>query len=63
MLDSEILEYLKKHNYAVDAQDCLGKVLNTSRQILDEVYDPKTGLMTLKTPDSLFVFKWNLGKP
>lgn len=63
MLDSEIFEYLNKHNYAVDAQDCLARVLNTSRQIIDEVYDSETGLMTLTTPDNLFVFKWVLGKP
>lgn len=63
MVDTEIIEYLRKHNFTVDVQDCLMKVLNTSRQIIDTIYDFDTGMMTIKTPDHSFIFKWNLGKP
>lgn len=62
MSDSQIIEYLKKHNYVVDAQDCLMKVLNTSRQIINADYNFQNGMMTLITPDNKFIFKWNLGK-
>lgn len=63
MADSEIFDYLNNHNFIVDAQDCLIKVLNTSHQIIDRNYDFDTGMMTITTPDNAFVFKWNLGKP
>ncbi len=63
MTDLEIKQYLDKNNWAVDAQDCLMKVLNTSRQILDTIYNFKTGMMTIITPSNKFTFKWNLGKP
>lgn len=63
MLDTEILDYLAKHNFAVDAQDCLMRVLNTSRQITERNYDFNTGMMTIRTADNVFTFKWNLGKP
>lgn len=39
MSDEEIEEYLTRNNYAVDAQDCLMKVLNTSRQIIERNYE------------------------
>lgn len=61
MQDAEIKEYLAKNNYAVDAQDCLMKVFNTSRQIIDSDYDFDTSLMTLTTPDNIFTFLWKLG--
>jgi len=63
MADAEILEYLKRHNFEVEAQDCIAKVLNTSRQIINRDYDFDTGMMTLTTPDNSFVFKWILGRP
>lgn len=63
MLDSEIKTYLEKHNYSVKAQDCIIKVLNTSRQIHTAKYDSETGTMTLITPDNKFLFKWILGNP
>lgn len=63
MSDNEILDYLIQHNYIVDAQDCLMKVFNTSRQIIDTNYNFETGMMAIRTPDNSFIFKWNLGKP
>lgn len=62
MSDSQIIEYLEKHNYVVDAQDCLMKVFNTSRQIIDSNYDFITDIMTIITPDNVFKFQWKLGK-
>lgn len=62
MLDEEINEYLTKHNFAVDAQDCIMKVFNTSRQIIDSNYDFITDIMTIITPDNVFKFQWKLGK-
>lgn len=58
MSDIEINEYLSKHNFAVNAQDCLMKVFNTSKQIVDSNYDFITGMMTIKTPDNVFTFRW-----
>lgn len=63
MTDLEIKQYLEENNWAVDAQDCLMKVLNTSHQIMETDYDFATELMTIKTPDNKFVFKWILGRP
>lgn len=63
MTDLEIKQYLEENNWAVDAQDCLMKVLNTSHQIMEADYDFATELMTIKTLDNKFVFKWVLGKP
>lgn len=60
MSDAEIEVYLIKNNYAVDAQDCLMKVLNTSHQIIESNYDFDTSFMTLKTPDNIFKFLWKL---
>ncbi len=60
MSDNEILKYLQDHNFLVDAQDCLVKVINTSMQIINKEYDFKTGTMTLSTPDNVFVFGWKL---
>lgn len=63
MFDIEIKKYLTDHNFVVDAQDCLIKVFNTSYQIIEQDYNFQTGMMTIKTPDNTFIFKWNLGKP
>lgn len=60
MSDIEIEEYLRRNNYAVDAQDCLMKVLNTSHQIIERNYDFDTSLMTIKTLDNIFKFLWKL---
>lgn len=62
MTDSEILQYLKKNNYKVDAQECVAKVFNTSLQILDAIYDSKDRKMTILTPENKFVFTWVLGR-
>lgn len=61
MTDNEIREYLTSHNYEVEAQDCLMKVLNTSYQIIDKHYNLDTGMMTIVTPENTFTFKWKLG--
>lgn len=61
MSDAEINEYLSKNNFVVNAQDCLMKVFNTSKQIIDSNYDFLTGMMTIKTPDNVFTFRWELG--
>lgn len=63
MLDNEISNYLKNHNYAVEAHDCIIKVFNTSHQIIDSNYDSATSIMTITTPDNTFSFKWILGNP
>lgn len=60
MSDNEILNYLQDHDFLVDAQDCIIKVINTSMQIIDREYDSKTETMTLSTPDNVFVFGWKL---
>lgn len=61
MTDLEIKQYLEEHHWAVRAQDCLIHVLNRSYQITDTDYDFETGMMTIKTPDHDFTFKWILG--
>lgn len=63
MTDMEIKHYLDANSWSVNAQDCLMKVLNTSYQILDIIYDSETSIMTIITPENKFVFKWNLGSP
>ena len=63
MTDTEIKHYLDKNNWSVNAQDCLIKVLNTSHQIIDTIYDFETSMMTIITSGNEFTFKWNLGKP
>lgn len=62
MTDFEIEQYLIDHNYSVDPQDCIIKVLNRSYQIEDTIYDMETSMMTIVTPDNTFTFKWNLRK-
>lgn len=62
MTDNEIKQYLSEHNWSVNAQDCLVKVLNRSYQIIDTIYDPDTSMMTIVTPDNEFTFKWILNK-
>lgn len=63
MTDSEILDYLTKNNFEVNAQDCIMKMFNTSYQIIHKDYDFHTDTMTITTPENTFTFKWKLGKP
>lgn len=62
MTDSEIKQYLVDNNWAINAQDGISKILNTSRQIIDTDYDFDTDIITLITPDNVFTFKWILNK-
>lgn len=61
MTDAQIKQYLSDHNYRVDAQECIMKVLNCSYQIIDTIYDFETRMMTIITPDNEFTFEWVLG--
>lgn len=63
MTDIEIKQYLDNNSWSVNAQDCLIKVLNTSHQLLNTIYNPDTSMMTIITPKNEFTFKWNLGHP
>lgn len=58
MTDHEILKYLSKRNFKINAQDFLMDVLNTSPQIIDEKYDFNTKEMSIVTPNNNFSFKW-----
>lgn len=60
MADAEIEEYLQRHGYSVDPQDCIIKIFNTSRQIISTNYDFDTQMMTIITPEHQFTFYWNL---
>lgn len=62
MTDKQIKQYLSDHNWSVDAQDCLMKVINRSYQIKDTIYNPDTRMMTIITLNNKFTFKWNLRK-
>lgn len=63
MTDQEIKQYLDNNNGAIDAQDALMNIFNTSPQIIDKKYDFKNHLMTIVTPNNKFTFKWLLGNP
>lgn len=62
MTDNEIRLYLKSKNYAVNAQDGINDILNTSPQIVSTEYDFDKNEMTLYTIDTTFVFQWVLYK-
>ena len=62
MTDPEIKQYLNDNNWEIPAQEGISKILNPSRQIIDTYYDFNTDIITLKTPDNAFTFKWILGK-
>lgn len=62
MTDVEILDYLTKNNFEVNAQDCIMKVFNTSYQIIHKDYDSDINMMTITTPENTFTFKWKLNK-
>jgi len=61
MTDKEIYDYLKEHNFTVNAQDFIINVLNKAHQINDKYYNFDTQTMTITTPDNSFTFKWCLG--
>ena len=61
MTDEEILNYLKDRNFQVSASDGIMDILNTSYQIIDTHYNPRSSVMTIKTPKNTFSFLWVLG--
>ena len=61
MTDEEILKYLRDRNFQVPARDGIMDILNTSYQIIDTQYNPRSSVMTVKTPDNTFSFLWKLG--
>ena len=62
MTDREIRQYLNQNNHAVTSQDCIMDILNTSRQIIEERYDPANQQMMLRTPEHIFTFRLVLGE-
>lgn len=62
MTDLEIKQYLDENNWAIPAQEGIGKILNTSRQIIDTNFNFDTNMITIITPDNKFTFKWILKK-
>lgn len=61
MTDLEINEYLDENNWAVNSEDAIQKIFNTSPQIINEEYDFEKSTMKILTPDHIFTFKWILG--
>ena len=61
MLDREIYEYLLKRGFTIKAQDGILDIFNTSYQIIDTHYNPRSSVMTIKTPKNTFSFLWVLG--
>ena len=62
MTDAEIKQYLDENNWEVNANDCIVKVLNLSKQIISTDYNVENEAMTIVTPDNVFTFKWVLEK-
>lgn len=58
MTDLEISSYLTLRNFKVDSQNFLMDMLNTSPQIINEIYDFEKRVMTIITPNNKFSFKW-----
>lgn len=56
MTDLEIKKYLENRNYIVNSQDVVMDIFNTSQQIIDEIYDFETHIMTIITKDNSFAF-------
>lgn len=56
MTDLEIKKYLENRNYIVNSQDVVMDIFNTSQQIIDEIYDFETHIMTIVTKDNSFAF-------
>ena len=61
MTDEEILKYLRDRNFQVPARDGIMDILNTSYQIIDTHYNPRSSVMTITTPKNTFTFLWVLG--
>lgn len=61
MTDEEITQYLRDRNFQVSASDGIMDILNTSYQIIDTHYNPRSSVMTIKTPKNTFSFLWVLG--
>ena len=61
MSDEEIKQYLIAHSYLIEAQDGILDILNTSYQITSKYYNPRSSVMTIKTPKNTFSFLWVLG--
>ena len=61
MTDEEILKYLKDRNFQVPASDGVMDILNTSYQITNKYYNPRSSVMTITTPKNTFSFLWVLG--
>lgn len=61
MTDHEIKEYLDNNNWSIDAQDAFMNIFNTSPQIINKSYDFENHIMTIKTEENTFTFKWVLG--
>ena len=61
MTDEEILKYLRDRNFQVPARDGVMDILNTSYQIIDAHYNPRSSVMTITTPKNTFSFLWVLG--
>ena len=61
MTDEEIIQYLRDRNFQVSASDGVMDILNTSYQIIDAHYNPRSSVMTIKTPKNTFSFLWVLG--
>ena len=61
MTDEEIIQYLRDRNFQVSASDGIMDILNTSYQIIDTHYNPRSSVMTITTPKNTFSFLWVLG--
>ena len=61
MTDEEIIQYLRDRNFQVSASDGIMDILNTSYQIIDTHYNPRSSVMTITTQKNTFSFLWVLG--
>lgn len=56
MTDSQIKEYLIKHNYRVSSEELHKNIIETSPQIINVYYDHIYELITIVTSDNQFIF-------
>ena len=61
MTDEEIIQYLRDRNFQVSASDGIMDIFNTSYQIIDTHYNPRSSVMTITTPKNTFSSLWVLG--
>ena len=61
MTDEEIKQYLIDHQFQISASDGILDIFNTSYQIIDKHYNPRSSVMTITTPKNTFSFLWVLG--